>query len=249
MSQFEEEVEKNRQSFHADWTASIQTNWKSLKENDLLKDSYRRISCLNALRNLVVDKKLDKASGEFFLEAHNDALVSHVNASFGAWRPALQALRSCIENSLAAFYYKDHPVELELWTRGEARLGFSELESYFSKHPVFREINKKLTGLEILTKEYSVLSRAVHASAKSFRMTDKASETLLWNADPARAGMWSTREGLVVQGVGLFVIAFFRDEFTGMKNAALREVLYYVLSEDNIKQMQTDLKIVISKPS
>ena len=248
MTHFEEEVEKNRQSFFADWTPSIQANWTTLKETPQFQGSYRRISCLNALRNFV-DKKLDKASGAFFLEAHNDALVSHVNASFGAWRTSLQSLRSCIENSLAALYYKDHPVELELWNRGELRVGFSELETYFSKHPVFRDINKNVTGLEILSKEYSTLSRAVHGSAKSFRMTDKANDILLWHADAAQAGMWSTREGLVLQGICLFVIAFFRDEFTGMRNSGLRDVLFYVLSEEKTKLLKSELNITIAKPA
>lgn len=80
-------------------------------------------------------------------------------------------------------------------------------------------------------------------------MTDKASEILLWNADPARAGMWSTREGLVVQGVCLFVISFFRDEFVGMKNSALRDVLFYVLSSEKIGLLKSELQITVSKPA
>ena len=80
-------------------------------------------------------------------------------------------------------------------------------------------------------------------------MTDKASEILLWNTDAARAGMWSTREGLVLEGISLFVISFYRDEFMGMKNSALREALFYVLSKEKSDLLKSELKITISQPA
>jgi hypothetical protein len=61
--------------------------------------------------------------------------------------------------------------------------------------------------------------------------------------------MWSTREGLVLQGICLFVIAFFRDEFTGMRNSGLRDVLFYVLSEEKTKLLKSELNITIAKPA
>ena len=51
--------------------------------------------------------------------------------------------------------------------------------NYFKKHPNLPKLKTKVTGLEIIEKEYQVLSRAVHASAKAFRMTNKSEEVLL----------------------------------------------------------------------
>ena len=108
-------------------------------------------------------------SAAFFFEAHNDALVSHVSASTGAWRSALQALRSCIENTLAAVYYNDHPIELELWQSSRFMLGFSELLGYMEKHPRLSPLGVQLSGLAAMKTEYATLSKAVHASAANFR--------------------------------------------------------------------------------
>ena len=63
---------------------------------------------------LVLEPRMTADSLAFFLEAQNDALVSHVFGNLGSWRSALKALRSCIENVAFCLYYKDHPVELHL---------------------------------------------------------------------------------------------------------------------------------------
>lgn len=249
MTAFEDEVETNRLKFNADWQAEIQKNWAALSANPVFPESYRKIAALNAIRAHLIEPRLEKESAAFFLEAQNDALVSHVDASFGAWRSALQALRSCIENSLCALYYKDHPIELQQWMAGDFRIGFSELVSYFRRHPTLTGINPNLTGLEILDKEYSTLSLAVHGSAKSFRMTNKSSEVLLWNTDAANAGMWSARLGLTVQGICLLMVSFFHDDLEGMKLTALREVLFYALSEAKRDLLKSELKIAITKPA
>src|SRR6267142_2627403 len=100
MSVLEKELAANFNGFRADWTAQATENWKALESLKIYEESYRRIACLHALKNEIVLPNFSEGSAAFFLEAHNDALVSHVNAFSGAWRSALQALRSCIENSL-----------------------------------------------------------------------------------------------------------------------------------------------------
>ncbi|MBI2805144.1 MAG: hypothetical protein HYX68_09205 [Planctomycetes bacterium] len=249
MTAFEDEIDQNWQVFHQQWTSQIASNWAQLKgSSSIFVDSYRRLSSLNALRVYVVEKKLDKDSAAFFLEAHNDALVSHVSASFGAWRGSLQSLRSCVENTLCALYYKDHPIELEQWKTGAHRIGFSDLMAYMERHPALSGVDKTLTGLEMLAQEYSLLSRAVHGSAATFRMTDQINRILLWSTDPARAGMWQTRERHVVNGICLLLIAMFRNEFVGMKLQNVRDTLYYAISATARSKLKTALKISISRP-
>lgn len=248
MTAFEDETESNRSKFNTDWTTEIQKNWTTLASNKVFSESYRRIAALNAIRSHIVDKKMAPESAAFFLEAQNDALVSHVNASYGAWRSSLQSLRSCLENSMCALYYKDHPVELQRWINRDFRISFSELIAYFSKHPALKSVDANLTGLEILEGEYSTLSLAVHGSAKAFRMTGKSAEVLLWSSDAASAGMWAARERLTLQGICLLIVALFRDDLEGMKLPAVREALYYVLPQTKRDILKTKLHITISKP-
>ncbi len=248
MTAFEEELDQNFARFHQQWTLQIANNWKQLQtSSNVFVDSYRRMSSLNALRVYLVEKNLNSDSAAFFLEAHNDALVSHVNASFGAWRAALQSLRSCIENVLCALYYKDHPIELTQWKTGAHRIGFSELMAYMEKHPTLVGVDKSITGLETLVQEYSTLSRAVHGSAEIFRMTDQINKIMLWSTDAARAGMWQTRERHVIGAVCLLVITTFRSEFEGMKLQHVRDTLYYAIPSAARSKLKA-LGISIAKP-
>lgn len=248
MTAFEDELDQNSKTFHQQWTSQIANNWKLLHAtSNVYGDSYRRLSSLNALRIYLIEKKLNEDSAAFFLEAHNDALVSHVNASFGAWRAALQSLRSCLENVLSALYYKDHPIELTQWKAGAHRIGFSELLSYMERHPSLTGVDKSLTGLEVITQEYSTLSRAVHGSAETFRMTDQINKIMLWSTESAKAGMWQTRERHVLGNVCLLVVSMYRDEFSGMKLQNVRDTLYYVIPSAARSKLKA-LSISISKP-
>jgi len=245
MTDLEKELEANFRDFRTDWTAQASANWKQLGFLDFYERSYRRIACLHALKNELVLPNFTEGSAAFFLEAHNDALVSHVNASFGAWRTSLNALRSCIENCLNSMYYRDHPVELELWGEGKFRMGFSELLSYAEKQPRLSCFDNTKTGVQFLREEYATLSRAVHASAVDFRMTDSASSVLLWNTDKARAGMWSTRESKTIEGICLVFSFMFSDKLTGTQLSNLRGMLRFVLSSSKKAILKKDLKITI----
>src|ERR1700722_12137427 len=166
MPLLQDEIDANHAAFFRDWTGQAAKNWVALSKNDVFRDSYRRLTALQAIKtHLVVAPRYTAASAAFFSEAHNDGLVSHVGASTGAWRSALQALRSCIENVLCAVYYRDHPVELELWGRGKFVIGFTELMRYAERHPQLSSIGGQISGLDTLRSEYETLSKAVHGSA------------------------------------------------------------------------------------
>ncbi|MGY3589923.1 hypothetical protein ACVIGB_001200 [Bradyrhizobium sp. USDA 4341] len=203
---------------------------------------------MQALKTHLVVPNYSKASAAFLFEAHNDALVSHVNASVGAWRASLQALRSCIENALCAAYYNEHPVELELWGSGKYIIGLTELLKYFEKHPRLSGLAENVSGLGHLRAEYATLSKAVHASAANFRMTDPVSNVLLWNTDPAKASMWSTREKRTIEGVCLLFIALHRTLLQGTQQTPLRDTLGFGISSSSRSLVKQALSVNIPAP-
>lgn len=226
-----EEIEANFDAFSDAWRAEQGTVAAALAaEKPVFVRSYQRIVSLHAWRTYILQGRLSGGSLGFFLEAQNDALVSHVLAQQGSWRVALKALRSCVENVFAALYYKDHPVELELWTSGDLRIPFSELFAYFEKHPRVREVDAGLTGLGTLKGEFGTLSRAVHGSAQGFRMTKDGKHILLWSSGKDRLGPWSAREGAVIEGVNQLLLVLFRDQLAGAAFPGLRKAISLTLS-------------------
>jgi hypothetical protein len=245
MTELFSEVDANFEKFFKSWTASASSNWVELHKSDKFKDSYRRISALQGVKADVIIPSISAGSAAFFVEAHNDVLSSHVNASLGAWRSALQNLRSALENTLSAMYFKDHPVELKLWSKGRYRPSFSELYSYMLAHPDIEGVDNNLSGLDLFKAEYATLSKAVHGSAVNFRMTDDASEILLWSVEDSRLGAWADREAKVVRAICLLCLALFRDQFVGTQRQGLRTVLSTVVPKAKRQLLREKLKIAI----
>jgi hypothetical protein len=248
MTPLEQEIENNHKAFLADWTNQVQKNWGKLSDKEQFILSYRRLSCLNALQHTVVLPSHSAASAAFFFEAQNDALVSHVNANVGSWRTALQSLRSCIENVLCSAYYREHPVELELWNAGEFRIGFQNLHKYLMQHPRLSNLTAAVSGLDDLKSEYEILSKAVHASATNFRMTDGASKVLLWSIEDAKLGQWATRERRVIEAVCSLIVCMHSTELQGAKNLQLRGMLSFVIRPGRRNGLKKELGITITPP-
>jgi hypothetical protein len=241
----EQELEFNYQTFTKRWLAEQETVVSELgaAEAPFLR-SYVRIASLNGWREAVLEKSLSSESLNFFLEAQNDALVSHVLARMGSWRSALKSLRSAIENALFCLYYKDHPVELELWRIGKNTIVFAELITYFERHPLLLDLQRSATGLEIISKEYSILSRAVHGSAATFRMTTGGA-TMLWNSSRQSLGAWETREDLSLRGLNLLLLALFRESLSGTKHRGLRSVIGMSLKPADRARVRSALHVVL----
>ena len=245
MPLLEREIDANQGAFFSDWTAAASHNWNALKGNEVYTDSYRRLTALQAIKAHLIVPHYSPGSAAFFFEAHNDALVSHVAAATGAWRSALQSLRSCIENVLCAIYYNEHPIELELWEGGQFRIGVTDLIRYMERHPHISALGTQLTGLEAINGEYATLSKAVHASAVNFRMTDSASTVLLWSADPIQARMWSTREKRTVEGLSLLMVCLHKMSLEGTKLTPLRNVLRFSIGTSKRRGLRKRLLINI----
>ncbi len=245
MSDLSDEIDLNGEVFRCKWLTDIASNAATLACHAKLIASYRRVTALQALRTSLIQPIFTPEVAAFFVEAQNDALTSHVLASFGAWRPALNTLRSCIEDVFGTFYFKDHPVELQLWSKGKFRLGFSSTLKYFQEHPALTSVGAWLDGLEILKEEYATLSKAVHGSAKSFRMTEDIAGILLWNDEIAKLGAWDTRHKRVLEGVSLLTICMFADHLKGAAHPQLRSILSFVLGNNRRAQLKTELHVHI----
>ncbi|HLN37482.1 MAG TPA: hypothetical protein VK337_06840, partial [Xanthobacteraceae bacterium] len=151
-----------------------------------------------------------------------------------------------IENALCSIYYREHPVELELWSAGKFIIGFLDLIKYAEKHPRLSGLGREITGLAALHAEYATLSKAVHASAVNFRMTDPVSSVLLWSTDPIKAAMWSARERKVIEAISLLIVCLHAPLLQGTQLTPVRNVLRLSISNANRTRLKQRVRVNIS---
>lgn len=205
----------------------------------IYKDSYRRLVSLQAWRSELIEQIVAPAAEAFFKEAQNDALMSHALARQGAWRVALMCLRSCIENTLYGVFYMDHPIELSQWHTGAHRLGFTEAVGYLAKHPNFVSISEQDSGLDLIKSEYAMLSKAVHGSAQSFRVT-KTGDIEGLNIDSIiELNQWASRERHTLVGLNTALLNVFREHLAGAANTSLRKALSLVIPPAKHEKIRT----------
>src|ERR1700722_1274053 len=244
MKDLKEEIEIRYKDFSKKWMTELQSVITQLAGSDhVFFESYLRLVSLNMWRSDLLNQIMSPKSIAFFLEGQNDALVSHVFARMGAWRSASKSLRSCLENTAFAMYFKDHPIELTLWEQGSYKPGFSSTIEYLSRHPALQGVPKELTGLETFDREYSTLSKAVHGSS-SFNMTSGTAGTSLWTASTPSLGKWRSRETQVVLAINLLLMAMFRDELQGTKRAQLRKAISFAVPNAKHVAVKSALRIV-----
>lgn len=208
-------------------------------EKDIFLVAYMKVSTLQAWRTQVIENKYSNEVSAFFVEAQNDALLSVILARQGFWRPALQSLRSCLENIFVSIYYFDHPVELELWQQDKHRIGFSELVTYIEKHPWIKNSQYKNKSIEIAKNEYKELSRAVHGSSVNFRMTSHDQKSEIWSPRRDKLGAWKTRLSKTIESINLLLVMRFIEELKGTRNRELRSSISLTI----VKKDQQSLKI------
>ncbi len=154
-----------------------------------------------------------------------------------------------MENVGFCLYYMGHPVELQLWQLGKHRLGFLRIYEYLQHHPKMLGVSSAVTGLEGLKKEFAVLSRAVHASSKSFRMTVDAKSTLLWSSRKESLGAWATRESACVVALNLLLLSLSREQLQGASHPQLRRAAALAVSARKRADVKKHLKITLPSPS
>lgn len=225
MAKVPDNIKANYLAFSQAVSNSIVANIAAFRGEEKLTESYARIAVINALKVDLVEPHFPEGAAHFFFEAHNDALLSHVNASFGSWRPALQSLRSFMENTMAAIYYLDHPVEFEKWSIGEFQISPKELRQYVAEHPKINKLVKELDLKMALDKEYGTLSKAVHGSSSLFRMTAADGKTNIANPNLIDLGKWSTRERSTVDICLTALLGVLSHHLDGAKMQNLRATL------------------------
>lgn len=248
MPSLELEIEANFEAFEYNWPLELNRCKTAIDvKKDVFSKSYMRISSIQAWRTSIINHKLDEGSAAFFFEAQNDFLVSHCLARCGSFRQALKAQRAAIENILFSLYYKDHPIELSQWDYGKHKIGFTSLHDYFLNHPFLIGSPIQLTGLDSLKSEYSTLSKAVHGSAKIFRMTDNLNDIRMWSDELDNVGKWATREKAVITSLNYLLLWMFKEELRGTKNSNLRKTLSLIIPKSKHIEIKNKLGISIIK--
>jgi hypothetical protein len=225
MAEIEESIKLNYADFCNSVPAAISENIKKTKDNKLLLESYALIASINSLKLDLISRRFSEGSARFFFEAHNDILLSHVHASYGCWKSALQSLRGFLENSLSSIYYHDHPVELQKWKAGKYRISPRDLREYIYTHPKIELVAAATQLPQALEAEYVTLSRAVHSANDLFRMTKADGSTNIGTPKAAELGKWTTREKTAINIISTVLIAFLSDELEGAKLLLVRKAL------------------------
>lgn len=245
-STLRDEIVGNFKTFESDWSAELLTAKASLEPSlSKFEQSYLRISSIQAWRVSVILGNGCEGAEAFFFEAQNDLLTSHCLARCGSFRQALKALRSAIENTFFSLFYMDHPVELEKWELGRHRLGFTELCTYFESHPAIHGRPLALACIEAIKGEYGTLSKAVHGSAKIFRMTQNLTEIRLWGNDLPAVGKWATREKAVILNLNMLMLHIFSSQLQGTNNRNLRESVGLVVPKNQWLELKSTIKITL----
>jgi hypothetical protein len=238
------ELKANFNGFETQWPNDLTKVINALNSERLqFETSYIRISSIQAWRTSVIAEFMDEDCASFFFEAQNDLLVSHCLARCGSFRQALKALRSSIENIFFSLFYMSHSVELIKWTQGKHKAGFTELFNYFESHPTIEPFGLEKTGLTTLKSEYSTLSKAVHASAKQFRMTSDLIDTKLWVNDATSVSKWSSREGKVIVAINLLLLHLFSEFLKGARHPGLRKTIGLTIPKAKHSIIKNDLGV------
>lgn len=248
MAKISDAIVANHAAFVLTFSNVIDENIKQLSGEDVLVESYARIAAVNAIKVDIVDQYFPAEAAHFFSEAHNDAILSHVNASFGCWRPALQALRSFMENTFSAIYYSEHPVELEKWKHGKFFIQPKHLREYVAEHPKSIALAKALDLKTLLDSEYDTLSKAVHGSNSLFRMTSSDGKIAITKPNTADLGKWAARERATVSLCVTVIAAIMRDHLDGAKLSNLRNALGIAVGSKSRAALKTHCVITIPAP-
>ncbi|MBD8118574.1 hypothetical protein IFR07_16920 [Pantoea agglomerans] len=244
MENFIKEVNENfERAFSQITTESTRVITELNAQKIKFRDSYFRMVSINAWREVIINNVASEVCASFFREANNDLYSSHILARHGSWRVSLMALRSFIENTMFGLYYLDHPVELRLWQAGEHKLGFSETLKYLQSHPDFNSNNIICNSLSELKSEYALLSKAVHGSSESFRMSVDGKVHGLSSTDRAKLGGWLTREIAVLNAINILFICFFKCHVCGALNAGLRKSISLAVRDGNYDEVRATFNV------
>ena len=220
----------------------------AIRTDPRLADVYAQATVLESWRSRLLDSRLGPGL-PFWYEAQNDYLLSLVHAGNGVWRSSLQALRSFIENATGAIYYSEHPVEAKRFVSADFRLTWSQTKEYFNTYPyASAAANFRTSAITALASEYADLSKAVHGSSESFRMTAGRQFPLLCSSDRIKIGAWRTRALASAKAINSVLLLHFSSDLTGARLRPLRDELSAIYSTRDRSRIRQSLNIVIPNP-
>lgn len=238
------ELDANFAIFERRWKSEWAATETALAARPVFKNAFQRLVAMQAWRSEIFADKLCPASLQFALEGQNDLLVAYLMARSGQWRSALQSQRAAIENYLNAIFFKDHPVELQLWTSNRYTTHFSEMYSYFLKHPKNLGREPRRFGMDIIKVEYATLSKAVHGSAQAFRMSSENGPSF-FSDDAALLAKWDHRNRQVIRGLCLLLLSIFQDEMVATRKRNLRQSLSLAFRAGDKDWIKEEFKVTI----
>lgn len=211
-------------------------------EDQKYLESFKMLCAFRAFHDSIVAGESDDAQG-FYIEAHNDLLTAHVHATNGMWRSSFKSLRSFLENFLSFLYYKDHPIELQLWKTGKFRIGAAELRKYVSAHPLVVNSSLAKSAVDSIESDYAKLSISVHASRVDYRMTAQNAYPSLSSASKVSLGQWLSQERSVIRLAIVLMLVIYQKQLRGAGSRGLRTIAGLVLSADKKARVMTELAI------
>lgn len=238
------EILENHSRFESRWTSEMQECMAALAGHDAFKKAYSRLVSFQAWRSELFQEILSTEALQFVLEGQNDLLVSYLLARGGQWRSALQSLRAALENYMNSFYFMDHPVEMQLWNIGNLRTQFSDLVKYMIDHPANIDMPSNKFGIDIIKSEYATLSKAVHGSAVSFRMSSNGGPRF-FDESSSSLGMWETRSKAVCRGLNLLMLSLFKEHLSASRKRNLRKAVTYSLKPSDKSWVKKDFLITL----
>ena len=225
--------------YHAEVIKTINDVYPINVADSISFESYCRVAALSASKKII---NIPSKQEMFYHEALNDFLSSHIMINLGSSRVALTALRAIIENFLYYFYYIDHPVEFDLWKKGDFRIKFSELFDYLKKHPKVIEVGTPQV-VENLQKEYATLSMAVHGSSDKFMMTAQDNFPHIFQAKTEIMSQWNSRAKSVFICIMKIIFSFYKDSFITVAHKHERKIISLALGVKQSTQISSQIGI------
>lgn len=207
------------------WNASdnaLATASSVIRADTRLSRVYLHALAFESWRQHVLETKLGPGL-PFWYEAQNDYLLALTHGGRGVWRSALQSLRSFVENAAGAIYYSEHPVEARRFAAQDFRLTWTETKEYLKSYPYSTPSAFRDSLWQVLGEEYGELSRAVHGSTDSFRMTAGQQYPSICSSSPQLVGAWATRMLAAARAVNLVLLQHYASDLEGARLPALRE--------------------------
>ena len=231
--------------FENDWLEQLRNKMNDEEKADAFENSYVRIASIQSWKS-IIETIYSSTCVVYIVEAQNDLLSSLILARLGSWRVSLKSLRSSMENTAKFIYYKDHPVEQKQSEDGTYRFSFSQFLKYIEAYPYEKQPPNVIKVVDNLCREYSVLSKAVHASNARFQMSSHGPLPQMWVTSISDQSQWISRERMVINSINCLLLVMHFDLIEGTKYPEQRSVISNAISSGLHSEILTAYAVRLS---